>query len=180
MTNQSRPPFVLDANVFIGAHRTYYSMDLCPGFWDCLLQHFRGGSLLSIDEVRDELLDISKSEDVKPDALYHWTKAAPRALFVSSREQSVVDAYRDIVAWVYSRPQFLQGAKDDFARKADGWLVAYAKTHNLMLVTQEVFDQNIKKRVPIPNVCQQFNVDYLNTFEMLRQLGVHFDLRPTR
>ena len=180
MTYQSITPFVLDANVFIEANRTYYSMDLCPGFWDCLLLHFRGGGLLSIDKVSDELLDMSNRKDEDPDALYHWTKAAPGGLFVSSREQSVVDAYGDIIAWVYSRPQFLQGAKDDFARKADGWLVAYAKTHNLMLVTQEVFDQNIRKRVPIPNVCQQFTIPYLNTFEMLRQVGVHFDLRPTR
>ena len=32
----------------------------------------------------------------------------------------------------------------------------------------------------MPNVCRQFNVPYLNTFEMLRQLGVQFDLRHTQ
>lgn len=170
---------MLDASVFIGAHRTYYSMDLCPGFWDCLLQEFHSGILLSIDNVRDELLDINISEDVKPDALYKWTKAAPRSLFVPSSEQPVVDAYKDIMAWVYGHPQFLQDAKGRFASKADGWLVAYAQVHAITLVTQEVYDPRIRKKVPIPNVCRQFNVPYLNTFEMLRQLGVRFDLSPT-
>lgn len=179
MTSQSNFRFVLDASVFIGAHRTYYSFDFCPGFWNCLLLHFHGGALLSIDYVRNELLDISKSKDVKPDALYKWTKAAPRGLFVSSSEQPVVTAYREIMAWVYSRPQFLQDAKSEFAKKADGWLVAYAQAHGITVVTQEVYDPRIRKKVPIPNVCQQFNVRYLNTFEMLRQLGVQFDLRPT-
>ena len=62
---------------------------------------------------------------------------------------------------------------------ADGWLVAYAQAHNLTLVTQEVRNPDIKKRVPIPNVCEQFNVNFINTFDMLRQLGVRFELAPS-
>ena len=176
MTSQAKLLFVLDANVFIGAHRSYYPIDLCPGFWDSLIRHFRAGSLLSIDKVRDELLDVSKREDEEPDGLYYWTKDSPRDLFVSSGEQAVVDIYKDVIAWVYSSPQFYRGAKDEFARKADGWLVAYTQVHDVILVTQEVWKPDIKKRVPIPNVCEHFNVDYVNTFEMLRQLGVRFEL----
>ena len=176
MTSQAKLPFVLDANVFISAHRSYYPNDLCPGFWDSLIQHIRAGSLLSIDKVRSELLDVSLREDEEPDALYYWTKDSPRNLFVSTSERAVVDAYKDVVAWVYNSPQFHRGAKDEFARKADGWLVAYTQVHSLTLVTQEVWNPDIKKRVPIPNVCDQFKVDYVNTFEMLRQLGVRFEL----
>jgi hypothetical protein len=170
---------VLDASVFIGAHRTYYSFDFCPGFWICLLLHFHGGTLWSIDKVRDELLDMSKSKDVKPDALYKWTKAAPRELFVPSSERPVVTAYKEIMAWVQNEPQFMSAAVSEFAAEADGWLIAYAYVRGAVVVTQEVLAPDVRKRVPIPNVCQQFNVDYLNTFEMLRQLGVQFDLRPT-
>ena len=170
---------MLDASVFIGAHRTYYPIDFCPGFWDCLIRHFRGGRLLSIDKVRDELLDISKSEDVEPDALYYWAQAAPRDLFVSSAEQSVADAYKDLIAWVDNRSQFFQEAKNEFARKADGWLIAYAQAHNAVVVTQEVSAPFAKTKVPIPDVCQEFNVPYQNTFQMLRQLGVRFVLDST-
>ncbi len=76
--------------------------------------------------------------------------------------------------WVYRNTQFSLEAKEEFARVADGWVVAYAKAHDAVLVTQEVFDENVKKRVPLPNVCKQFGVPYLGTFEMLRQLGAKF------
>lgn len=179
MTCQANVRFVLDANVFIEAHRNYYSFEFCPAFWDCLTQHFHNANLLSIDKVRAELLDISKLEHEEPDTLYHWTLASPTGMFVSSSDQALADAYNEIIAWVSSRSQFFEGAKEDFAAKADGWLVAYAHVHGRTLVTQEVPDPRIKKRVPIPNVCQRFNVPYLNTFDMLRKLGVRFELAST-
>ncbi len=30
--------YVLDANVFIDAHQNYYAFDICPGFWNALIQ----------------------------------------------------------------------------------------------------------------------------------------------
>ena len=33
LNSQAKLPFVLDANVFIGAHRNYYPFDLLSGFW---------------------------------------------------------------------------------------------------------------------------------------------------
>ena len=168
---------MLDANVFIGAHRNYYSLDFCPGFWDCVIRHFHDGRLLSIDKVRDEIYNTGKPQ--KPDALLTWTKAAPRDLFVSSSDQPVMDAYRDLINWIQNNHQYKREAKDEFASVADGWLAAYAKAHNAIVVTHEVLAPDAKKRVPLPNVCRQFNVPYLNTFEMLRHLGVQFDLRST-
>ena len=67
----------------------------------------------------------------------------------------------------------------DFASVADGWLVAYASVHSAVVVTHEADRPHARKRVHIPNVCQQFNVPYLNTFDMLRQLGVRFELAST-
>ncbi|MGG1204790.1 DUF4411 family protein [Brevibacillus formosus] len=32
----------------------------------------------------------------------------------------------------------------------------------------------MKKRILIPVVCREFNVEYVNTFEMLRSLQVSF------
>ena len=81
--------------------------------------------------------------------------------------------------WVQNEPQFKPAAVSKFASVADGWLVAYAYAHNAVVVTHERFAADAKSRVLIPNVCQQFNVRYLTTFEMLCQLGVQFDLRPT-
>jgi len=78
------------------------------------------------------------------------------------------------MGWVYAQDQFLDAAKADFADGADGWLVAYTSSKGYVVVTHEVLNPDIKIKVPIPNVCDAFGVSYVNTFEMLRQLGVRF------
>ena len=159
--------YVLDANVFMTAHHDYYAPDLCPGFWECLQHYSRARRLLSIDRVRNEI--------VSPDKLVRWVKQAPSDLFRSSAQGEVVDAFSEMQTWVQGNGQFLSPAKDEFARVADGWLAAYAKVHGAIVVTQEVFDPNVRRRVPLPNVCKEFDVPYRNTFETLRELGVRFD-----
>ncbi len=171
MSRQVQPLFVLDTNVFIGAHNGYYAPAFCPAFWDCVIRYFHAGRLISIDQVFTEITG--------PSGLVQWVQSAPVGLFVSSQDQPVVTAYRTILNWVQSNPQFHTAAISKFAAIADGWLIAYAYVHNAVVVTHETFSADAKSRVLIPNVCQQFNVRYLNTFEMLRQLGVQFDLRPT-
>ena len=46
----------------------------------------------------------------------------------------------------------------------------------LSVVTHEVFAPLVEKRVPMPNVCLEFEVEYFNTFEMLKNLNVKFIL----
>jgi len=48
-------PFLLDANIFIEAHRRYYAFDIAPPFWMALINHAKNGRLLSIDRVEIEL-----------------------------------------------------------------------------------------------------------------------------
>ena len=79
--------------------------------------------------------------------------------------------------WVQTNDQFLPAAKHEFASVADGWLAAYAKVHGAVLVTNEVFASDAKRRVPLPNLCRQFDVPYCNTINMLRGLGATFNLR---
>ncbi len=170
MINQAPSLFVLDTNVFIEAHRRYYAQDLCPGFWDCLTYYCGEGRVLSIDRVRAEILS-------SPDQLSQWINQAPSNLFVSSAEPSVVNTFTNMMNWVQGNNQFLPAAKMDFANVADGWLAAYARVHNAVVVTQEVYSPGVRKRVPLPNVCRQFDVDYRDTFAMLRELEVSFDWR---
>jgi len=80
-------------------------------------------------------------------------------------------------AFLQRSSQYFDNAKAEFTTGADGWLVAYAKVHNAIVVTNEQSRPDAKSRVPLPNVCEQFEVSYTNTFSMLRDLFVHFDLR---
>ena len=160
---------MLDANVFMAAWRDHYPIDLYPGFWQCLDRYSREGRLLSVDRVRAEILS--------PDDLIGWVNENWADSFVFSGETEVVDIFKEMQTWVQANRQYSPAARDEFARAADGWLAAYAKIHNAVVVTNEVFDPGIKRRVPIPNLCKQFNITYDSTVGMLRGLGVRFDLR---
>ena len=69
--------FLLDANIFITAHRSYYALNLCPGFWDSLIHYFNAEQISSIDRVRDELVGYG-------DELSDWVKHVPVEWFVPS------------------------------------------------------------------------------------------------
>jgi hypothetical protein len=80
-----------------------------------------------------------------------------------------------MVQWVQAEQQFKNEAKSEFAQVADGWLAAYAKAHpHHVVVTHEEFSADVKKRVPLPNVCKRFGVEYIDTFAMLKELQARF------
>jgi hypothetical protein len=164
----SSPVYVLDTNVFVQAHRRHYAFDICPGFWDCLIHHHGTGRIVSIDRVRDEIL--------AGDALEIWAKdSAPSTLFAATADTAVVQNYVDMVSWVKANSQFNTEAKTDFAEVADAWLCAFAKAKaQHVVVTHEELSPLAKRRVPIPNVCRQFGVGYVDPFTMLRDLTVRF------
>lgn len=162
----TRNEFLLDTNVFMEAHKRYYGLDLCPGFWEALL-HFQGeGRIGSLDRVRDEIWE--------GDALADWIAGVPDGFFVSSATPEVAARYAELMAWA-NAPDFTAAAKTDFARGADGWLVAYAAVHDLVVITHETHEPNRKNAVKIPNACEQFKVDWADTFSMLRKLEVKFN-----
>lgn len=83
-----------------------------------------------------------------------------------------------MVRWVHANSQFKLEAKMEFARAADGWLCAYAKAKAQVVVTHEELSQHAKGRVPLPNVCQEFGVGYVDPFRMLQELKVRFQWSP--
>jgi hypothetical protein len=69
--------------------------------------------------------------------------------------------------------------KTEFASVADGWLLAYAHANRMTVVTHEEFAPQAKRKVPMPNVCLEFGINYVNTFQMLANLNVKF-IRSTK
>lgn len=159
--------YVLDANVFIEAKKRYYAFDLCPAFWDRLISLHDEGRILSIDHVKKELLQGN-------DELSKWTQSVKDSFFASSDDPAVVAEFKQVMEWVQGNPQFTAPAKAAFARAADGWLAAFAHANDLVVATDEVYKPDVRKKVPLPNVCKQIGVPYIDTFGMLRSLGVRF------
>lgn len=156
--------YLLDASVLITAYRSYYAFDICPGFWQSILDHFAAGRIFSTQRVKTELLRTT-------DALSDWVKASlPGGFFIDDSSAAVILEYRPMMTWVVSKG-FLPAAQAKFASDADGWLVATSKHAGYCLVTLEARQDGARARVPIPNVCEEFSVPYCNTSEMLRALG---------
>jgi len=57
---------------------------------------------------------------------------------------------------------------------ADAWLIVYCKSKGDTLVTQEVSNPEQKRRIPIPEPCNHFGVNYCDMITMFRSLGVQF------
>ena len=162
-------PYLIDSNIFIGAKNRYYAFSICPGFWDSLIGHHELEKVYSIDYVREELLRGH-------DDLADWVrKKMPSTFFLSTQDEVVRKTYKEIMLWVQRNPQFYDAAKVKFATEADGWLAAYAKAYGgYTVVTEEQPSPAAKRRVPLPNVCEQFGVQYQDVFQMLLDLNIKF------
>ena len=161
---EEEPKFLLDANVLMTAHRSYYAFDLCPGFWESVKAGHEAGRIFSTRRV---LAEILKGDD----ELVDWVnRELPADFFLDDSRAVVAAEYAPMMGWVASK-DFLPAAKAKFATDADGWLIATSKQAGYRLVTHEGRQDGAKARVPIPNVCEEFGVSYCNTFEMLRALS---------
>ncbi len=170
MTNRHQIQYLLDANVLMTAHHDYYAPELCPGFWDFLAHHLADGRLAVIDRVCDEILS--------PPALVSWVEQSTNAWFPTTATQPIADAYTQLIDWVEENPQFTAAARADFARGADGWLAAYAMVHSAAVVTNEASAPDARRKVPLPDLCNQFQIRCVNTFDMLRRLGARLEWQP--
>lgn len=157
--------YLIDTDVFIQAARLHYAFDLVPAFWDSLVRLAEDGTIRSIDRVKQEL---GRGKD----ELAEWANTQFADAFFSTDEADVIESYGKIMTWVQGQAQFLDAAKAEFAGGADGWLVAYATVKGLVVVTHEQPAPDARRRVKIPNVCEAFDVRYVDTFVMLRELGV--------
>lgn len=164
--------YLLDTNVFIEAKNRYYAFDICPGFWDWMDHVVAGGDVMSIIMVRDELIRGS-------DDLADWiTNRKDMPWFLEIDDTQTQKNFRRVAKHVndgnYNPP-----AKADFLKGADPWLVAKAATIGAVVVTHETENANAKKRVPLPNVCSAFSVQWENTFDVLRTLSASFTFQAT-
>lgn len=162
------PPFLLDATFFITAHRTTYPLDVFSSFWGKIKVMAGAGQICSIDKVKNELF---KNED----ALKTWCEQNLPEDFFKFSDTSFTE-YAQIVNWAYSKLDnpYTQSALDIFmdAEEADAFLVAFAKKHSLVIVTNEVSAPDSKRNVKLPDVCQAFGVCSILPVQLFREWGV--------
>jgi len=159
--------YCLDANTLIEAHRRYYALETFPVFWSWLLENTE--NLGSIGAVYRELTDSG-------DTLSDWSKANKQSGFFKFDDDSeaVQLNYIEVVNTINQDPYYSPEEKAHFLKGADPWLIAYATTHNLLLITHERKVGLGSKKVKIPNVCEAFQVECIDTFTMLQKESAVF------
>jgi hypothetical protein len=157
--------FWIDANVLIQAKNGPYSFAFNKSFWIWLDGQLGKGNIVAPKRVYDEIV---RNED-PGDQLTKWVKNRREKGLCLKPSKEVQEALRSIVDQVWS--QYAQAPALEFSRGADPWLIAHALQDNGVVVTHESARQpQAKHRVLIPNVCSDFNLKCIDTYEMLKLL----------
>lgn len=162
--------FLLDTNILITVKNSYYAFPICPGFWDSLIDYGSKTRILSIDKVKEEI-NKGRSDDELKDWVNRYL---PATFFKSTRDEDVINLYREINNQVEDNLQYSSEAKSKFIAGADPWLISYAKAKSCVLLTHETYDALTKNKVKIPNIYKEIGVEVLNTYDMLKTLGIQF------
>ena len=111
------------------------------------------------------------------DELSQWCiSQLPNDFFIDT--SPFIREYSAVIRNVASLNKYTPNAISEFSDSniADAFLVASALSLNVaddyVLVTEEVSDPQRKKRVKIPDVCPLFNVRWINTIGMFKELNI--------
>ncbi len=161
-------PYLLDANVFIGAKNLHYGFSFCPAFWDWLIRENSQGKVFSIEKVGDELQAIA-------DDLSVWA-AARGSNFFTRPSTKTFGALAQVSHWV-SGQQYDPAAVSGFLQVADYYLVAQAFADSFAVVTHEI-PSGSRKKVKIPDVCIGLGIKCVTPYQMLALEKARFVLAP--
>ncbi|NLW46305.1 MAG: DUF4411 family protein [Firmicutes bacterium] len=152
--------YCLDSGVFIEGWNRYYSMDLCPEYWDVLDDLAKKNIIFAPIEVKRE---INKTED----DLSKWINERP--YFFKDINIPVQNYLRDIMA---SHGRLVDSIKQRSI--ADPWVIAFAIAENAIVVTKEYPSGLDTRRIKIPDVCIALNVPWMSDFEFAKEVGIKF------
>lgn len=99
------------------------------------------------------------------------------SFFHITNDDATQEAFAQVAGLVADQaPRMKIGAMEEFLAGADPWLIAKAMTTGATLVTHERLNRDARRKFIIPNICEQLNVPFLNTFELLHKLEARFVL----
>ncbi|MGA7292666.1 MAG: DUF4411 family protein [Terriglobales bacterium] len=158
--------YLLDANILITAHNTYYPIDRVPEFWSWLQHQGAAGFVKIPIEIMEEV-----REGRHDDMLLSWvTNDANRRSLLLGEEVSL-DLVRRVVTEGYAR-DLTDVQIEELGR--DPFLVAYAlaAAGRRCVVTTEVSKPaKTRQNRQLPDVCQTFGVACCGPFKLNIELG---------
>ena len=155
--------YLLDTNIFIESRKNL-PMDVWTTLWSKLSELAMNGQVMSSVKVKEE---IAKGYD----ELSAWVKEhVPDNFFLPIDSQDMT-AFAQLQNWAMGKA-FTDTAKNEFATKADAYIIATACAKNMTLVTLEKSNPQRTSRVMIPDACAAIGVACCDLNTMLRSMGI--------
>lgn len=140
-------------------------MDIAPSFWRLLDKQAEAGVICSFTTVYAELADGD-------DELADWVKKRKGTGLFREPSADVQRFFSQIAVYVHAR--YAEHQAQEFLDGANAWAIAHAKAEDALVVTHENLVNEYSKKPKIPNIRKYFDVEWLNAYQMLRELGARF------
>lgn len=160
--------YLLDANVLITAHNTYYPINRVPEFWAWLLHHAEQGRVRMPLEIFEEVRE--GTGDAEKDLLFGWLKEPDVKRTLLLEEEVSADVVQLVIDEGYS-PDLNDVELEKVGR--DPFLVAYALAapDGRSVVSNETSSPSrIRANRKLPDVCRAMGATCCNTFALVRAL----------
>ena len=151
---------LIDANVLIRADRDYYPLDRVPQFWEWLGDMGRNGALKIPLEAYEEV--------TAGDALVDWLRANRSTMLL---DESVDPGLLSRVVEQGYAPDLTESEIEKVG--ADPFIIAYAlaaRTNRCVVTMEASKPSRQRANRHIPDVCANFNIRCINTFQLIRDL----------
>jgi len=157
--------FWIDTDCLIQARNGPYGFDIAPGFWSVLDDNIANGRIGTSRYVYQEIM-AGKQDDIMT-----WLKQHRHTTMFTEPTREVQNVLGQIANHVSDHPLYQRRWKDSFLSKADPWIISHAVAMGGRVVTFEALAGDNTTKVKIPNICNQFDVEAIKLFDMLRSLG---------
>lgn len=158
--------YLLDANVLIVAHKTYYPIDQVPEFWEWLCYQGEVGNAKIPLEIMGEITEGRKEDD----PLFVWMNDSNNrnALLLSDEADSV---FVQRVVYEGYAPDLTDIEVAGIG--SDPFLIAYALmgTDRYVVTTEVSKPRRQRQNRHVPDVCGILSVQWCNPFAFNRSLG---------
>ena len=155
--------YLLDSNVLITAHNSYYPIDRVPEFWGWMAHVGSEGRAKVPAELYEEVTDGN-------DALADWARESENRDALVLEETIDVDLLSTVVEHGYASDL----TDDEFEKIGrDPFLIAYAlaaQDQRCVVTTEVSKPSRIRANRHIPDVCAIVGVRCIDSFQLLRAL----------
>lgn len=165
--------YLLDANVIITAKDSYYAIDQVPEFWDWLIEQGKQGQ---VKIPRELFAEVNPGND-KIHPFYAWRKDKDTIAALQLDETADTATVQRVLDKGYG-PKLTDDELITIG--ADPFLVSYALAKkDRTVVTTEVSRPSAQRQNrKLPDVCDQFAVARMTTFQMTRALAWKTTWKP--